>query len=563
MLQHAKAYQKKGFSVIPIRPLSKEPNLLKTWKQFQVNPASEAQIEQWWKKWPKANIGLVTGMVSDLSCIDIDQKSAFSKVRGMIPEKEKIPCEKTPRGGLHLFFKGNGFGCATGFIEGVDFKGEGGVIVVSPSVTSKGNYSPLEGKSLFDLDPPELPEKISGALSLLNKERAQQKKKDEKTEIFDGAKILEGKRDAEIFHYANLLYRRGVPIDEIEKTVMRLGLYGCDPPMKKQDIAIKIRSACQRNEPLKHDYATIVRNVTSVTKGWFFVTELYRDVTDVTSVTDVTVVTGVTRKAGLQVAVRNELSRLVKKNVLEKDPNRNGRYRRIETDIEFEDFSEGGKGIPANIILPLGLNEMVTVFPGELIVFAGTSGAGKSALAFETAYLNRDGPMEVFYFTTEISKEALKRRISKHKVLADISRWTWKVSCNVPKEHYDYIRPDGINIIDYVEPPSGDFAKLAYELTRIHGKLGDGIAVVMLQKKPKKKIPGQKGPAEEQSEAYGGWLTRAKPSVYVTIDLGGKVKVIKAKEWGSMGVNPLGYTKDIGIVNGINLIDKDPWMPDV
>jgi len=48
----------------------------------------------------------------------------------------------------------------------------------------------------------------------------------------------------------------------------------------------------------------------------------------------------------------------------------------------------------------------------------------------------------------------------------------------------DVIRPNCINIIDYMEL-SGDFYMVAEYLRQLHDKLDGGIAIVALQKDPK------------------------------------------------------------------------------
>ena len=63
-------YHHLGWSVIPLRPGEKVPML--TWQKFQDCLADDDEIRGWFKRWPEANIGIVTGPVSGLVVLDID-----------------------------------------------------------------------------------------------------------------------------------------------------------------------------------------------------------------------------------------------------------------------------------------------------------------------------------------------------------------------------------------------------------------------------------------------------------------------------------------------------------
>ena len=62
MKEHALAYQKKGFSVIPISPSNKQPMI-----KFADKPAMTAQeIEDFWSQYPDSNMlfGLINSSLS-------------------------------------------------------------------------------------------------------------------------------------------------------------------------------------------------------------------------------------------------------------------------------------------------------------------------------------------------------------------------------------------------------------------------------------------------------------------------------------------------------------------
>ena len=68
-LNMALAYQEKGLSVIPVRS-DKKPFL--KWEEHQKRIAEPEEIKSWFKKWPEANVGIVTGRISGVDVIDVD-----------------------------------------------------------------------------------------------------------------------------------------------------------------------------------------------------------------------------------------------------------------------------------------------------------------------------------------------------------------------------------------------------------------------------------------------------------------------------------------------------------
>ena len=53
----ALGYRRLGWSVIPLRAREKIPKL--AWQEFQDRRAEDDEIRGWFKRWPKANVGIV------------------------------------------------------------------------------------------------------------------------------------------------------------------------------------------------------------------------------------------------------------------------------------------------------------------------------------------------------------------------------------------------------------------------------------------------------------------------------------------------------------------------
>ena len=115
------------------------------------------------------------------------------------------------------------------------------------------------------------------------------------------------------------------------------------------------------------------------------------------------------------------------------------------------------------------------------------------------------------------------------------------------------IQPDALNIIDYLEPPGGDYTLMAQKMADIHRKLNKGIAVVCLQKK---------------SEGYGagGEYMKNKPHLYITLDVLfkkgiSKVTILKCKKPKYGFKNPQGLEAKyrINLRNGVAIEEVEPF----
>jgi putative DNA primase/helicase len=74
LLNDALKYWELGWSIIPLGR-DKRP-LIAEWSPYQKRRATKDEIEQWWSKWPEANIGLVTGSISGVVVLDADSAEA-------------------------------------------------------------------------------------------------------------------------------------------------------------------------------------------------------------------------------------------------------------------------------------------------------------------------------------------------------------------------------------------------------------------------------------------------------------------------------------------------------
>lgn len=130
----AKAYAAQGWSVIPVGS-DKRPTV--AWKEFQTRIASDTEIDKWWESSPDAQVGVVTGKISNLTVIDVESDGDFNIV---LDETFTV---QTGGGGRHFYFQyDEAFTNAVRIFPSVDVRSEGGY-VVGPGSTTKALYSAL------------------------------------------------------------------------------------------------------------------------------------------------------------------------------------------------------------------------------------------------------------------------------------------------------------------------------------------------------------------------------------------------------------------------------------
>jgi len=127
-----------------------------------VRPATESEIVSWWRRWPDANLGIVTGSVSRLGVLDIDPRNGGDRsLDGLEARWGPLPAtleDRTGGGGRHLWFAIADRLPMAILAPGVELKGEGGLVVAPPSLHASGaRYEWVPGCSPADRPPAPLP----------------------------------------------------------------------------------------------------------------------------------------------------------------------------------------------------------------------------------------------------------------------------------------------------------------------------------------------------------------------------------------------------------------------
>lgn len=136
MIEHVLRYAEIGWRVFPCGVKDKKP-LVADWPT--VATVDTNQLQAWWAQWPKANIGVATGVLSKLFTLDVDGTEGSISLDALELEIGPLPETlegRTGSGGRHLHFiyPDREVRNKQGFRPGLDIRGEGGYVIVPPSI---------------------------------------------------------------------------------------------------------------------------------------------------------------------------------------------------------------------------------------------------------------------------------------------------------------------------------------------------------------------------------------------------------------------------------------------
>ncbi len=130
-LDAALSYARRGWPVFPCAPRAKRPLTEHGCKDATTD---EAQIVAWWRETPDANVAMATGLVSDTYIVDVDDGGEVSLRGRSIPPTMQV---RTGGGGRHIYFRrpfGEKWGNTAKRLPGIDTRGDGGYVMMPPSV---------------------------------------------------------------------------------------------------------------------------------------------------------------------------------------------------------------------------------------------------------------------------------------------------------------------------------------------------------------------------------------------------------------------------------------------
>lgn len=533
-LQAALWYANLGYSVIPLSPNTKIPPKGFSVEEFRTRIAVDEEIEAWFKTEPNYNLAIITGKLSKICVVDFDSyKPEFNieVAREYFPEDIITPMAMTPRGGKHLFFsypQDEHVTVDSRMLPGIDFRGEGGYIVVPPSCNGGSTpYQWIPGRKIGEVELAQIPSLYLQALKNKNNIYTRDHNAGPNItgqQLTTSATIdnifAHGRRDDDFFHVAYCMFRGGAEHEYVLKTIRTLAEVSPGPKFDETQVQAKIKSAKERAGRKDRNLASETRDFVLTTNGNFLTTDVYN---------------------GLQLTTREDrksvvmaLSRLLKDGLIVRDGNKNGQYRLVDQEEELIDWMSADT-TPLDIKYPLGVEKWVKTHKGNVIVIAGESNAGKTAFCLNIAHMNKDR-FKVNYMSSEMHDGA-ELRLRLDKFAAPIETWK-SVKFQFRTDNFpDKIDPAGLNIVDYLdEGNDAEAYKMAMRIRKIADKLTCGVAVIAIQKSPGKDI------------GFGGAGTLNRARIYLNVQPG-ILTIKKGKIWAS-DVNPSGRSCEFKLVGG-------------
>ena len=144
-------YAEQGWPVFPCEPQGKTPL---TKHSFKDATTDQNTIRQWWQRWPDANISVPMGLATGLVAIDIDGQKGRDTLAALEAQHGRMPetlQNVTGRGRHYIFqcpnppIRNTQGSTGMGIGDGIDTRGEGGYIMVSPSIHPSGAVYQWEG----------------------------------------------------------------------------------------------------------------------------------------------------------------------------------------------------------------------------------------------------------------------------------------------------------------------------------------------------------------------------------------------------------------------------------
>lgn len=267
-------YSQLGWSIIPIKHRSKAA--LVPWREFQKRRPTEEELKNWFSN-GRRNMGVVTGAISGIFVLDVDSKKhpeAEEYLKGKLLPDTLI--NLTHNGRQYIFTLPDDMEIpnivALQGVHGIDVKGEGGYILVHPSIHPEGTPYRWQKPKTEPLIK-EAPEWLLDAI-VLHQQRPPDEGPKSKGKVYDEllyGEVGDGKRDDTITSYAGRLLNLGHPRQEALALLNALNQTRCEPPLKSEEVVKVVDSIF--NPPGGGEGASLVciSDVEPETVDWLWV----------------------------------------------------------------------------------------------------------------------------------------------------------------------------------------------------------------------------------------------------------------------------------------------------
>lgn len=236
--------------MIPMEPRGKRPLL--PWTEYQSRRATVEEVEGWFKHWPNANVGIVTGAVSGVVVLDVDERHggnvSLSQLNLKFGPGPMTVEAASGGGGRHFYFRhpGGRLGNRVGLRPGVDLRADGGCVVAPPSVHPSGRpYAWLPGHSPNEIEiappPAWLLSRSEGVEGRVGHPPTHWRKL-----VREG--VAEGERNTTLASLTGHLLWRGVDLEVAMELLLAWNRMRCRPPLPDEEVAGVVESVARLHE---------------------------------------------------------------------------------------------------------------------------------------------------------------------------------------------------------------------------------------------------------------------------------------------------------------------------
>jgi hypothetical protein len=219
----------RGWPLLPCVTRDKMP-LINNWRKRAT--VDSQTLTQWLKRWPQCNWAAVTGPRSRFFVLDVDGQPGEDAIHRFSIDGKALPdtlSVGTARG-RHLYFvysRETGINNSVSRLsEGLDIRGEGGYVIVPPSVHPTG----VAYKWLADFDQTPIAEAPIWLLEELQQKQSGQR-------IYGVAGIVpEGQRNSHLTSLAGVMVRSRMSLSAINAALLATNAESCRPPLAEKEV---------------------------------------------------------------------------------------------------------------------------------------------------------------------------------------------------------------------------------------------------------------------------------------------------------------------------------------
>jgi hypothetical protein len=220
------------------------------WQEYQDHRPAEREVAAWFRRWPDANIAIITGEISNLVVLDIDPgHGGDESLRDLVTQFGPLPETLTVRtggGGRHLYFAapadGRPMPSRVGLRPGIDIRAEGGLVIAPPSVHPSGRRYVWEAA---DAAPAPMPHWLPRLL------RAPASRRGHAVQYWRDLVVrgvAEGERNSTIASFAGHLFRHEVDSEVVKELLLCWNRVRAKPPLDDAEVTATVDSIRRTHE---------------------------------------------------------------------------------------------------------------------------------------------------------------------------------------------------------------------------------------------------------------------------------------------------------------------------